>query len=240
MSKDTFYFSHDYNARNDIKIKRLISKHGYLGFGIFWAIVEDLYNNANALPTDYDCIAYEFRTDEKVVFSVINDFELFIVKDGFFGSVSIENRINERNAKSIKARESANLRWNKNKIDANALPTQSECNAIKESKVKDINNFNVGQAPTKSIDFEKLRLFINDATGRNFQVINKTVQGKYIARLKEGYSKDQIIKAVVNACKDKNHIENGFKYLTPEFFSRADKIEMHGSEQTNKPITFTK
>ena len=137
MAKDTFYFSHDYNTRNDIKIKKLISKHGYLGFGIFWAIVEDLYNNANALPTDYDCIAYELRTTEEVIKSIILDFELFVVKDGFFGSISIENRINERNAKSIKARESANLRWNKNKADANALPTQSECNAIKERKEKE-------------------------------------------------------------------------------------------------------
>ena len=39
--KNTFYFSHDYNARNDIKIKKLIAKHGYLGYGIFWAIIED-------------------------------------------------------------------------------------------------------------------------------------------------------------------------------------------------------
>ena len=44
MAKETFYFSHDYNARNDIKIKKLILKHGFCGYGIFWAIIEDLYN----------------------------------------------------------------------------------------------------------------------------------------------------------------------------------------------------
>lgn len=242
MAKDTFYFSHDYNSRNDIKIKKLIAKHGYLGFGIFWAIVEDLYNNANALPTDYDCIAYELRSTEEVIKSIINDFELFVIKDGFFGSMSIENRLNERNAKSLKARESANLRWSKVKFDANALQTQSDCNAIKESKVKESKDIYVEhkKLDQPKIDFDKLLKFINEATGRNFQVINQSVKNKYLARLKDGYTKDQIIKAVVNACKDKNHIENGFKYLTPEFFSRADKIEMHGSEQTNQPITFTK
>ena len=41
MPKDTFYFSHDYNARNDEKIKRLIRKHGMQGYGVFWSIVED-------------------------------------------------------------------------------------------------------------------------------------------------------------------------------------------------------
>jgi len=45
MPKDTYYFSHDYNCRNDEKIKRLLRKHGMCGYGIFWSIVEDLYNN---------------------------------------------------------------------------------------------------------------------------------------------------------------------------------------------------
>jgi len=137
--KDTFYFSHDYNARNDAKIKNLIRKHGINGYGIFWAIVEDLYNNANALPTDYESIAYDLRSDAETVKSIISDFDLFVFDGNNFGSVSIEKRLNERNEKSAKAKHSANLRWNKVKEDANALRTQSEGNAIKESKVKELN-----------------------------------------------------------------------------------------------------
>lgn len=136
--KDTFYFSHDYNSRNDIKIKKLMSKHNILGYGVFWAIIEDLYQNANALPTDYDSIAFDLRVDSNLVKSIINDFELFVIKDGFFGSESVERRLNERSEKSLKARESANNRWKKIKEDANALPTDSDCNAIKEKKRKDI------------------------------------------------------------------------------------------------------
>lgn len=137
MAKDTYYFSHDYNARNDSKIKRLLSKHGYLGYGLFWAIVEDLYNNANALPTDYDSIAFDLRTTTEIVISIINDFDLFCIETSEFGSASIERRLNERNEKSVKARESAFKRWNKVKENANALPTQSDSNAIKESKGKE-------------------------------------------------------------------------------------------------------
>lgn len=136
--KDTFYFSHDYNARNDIKIKRLIAKHNYLGYGLFWAIIEDLYNNANALPLDYDCIAFDLRADVETVKSIINDFDLFTQEDGFFGSLSIQKRLDERNTKSQKARESALNRWNKSERNANALQTQSDSNAIKERKVKEI------------------------------------------------------------------------------------------------------
>jgi hypothetical protein len=139
MAKDSsFYFSHDYNARNDAKIKKLLRTHGMLGYGIFWAIVEDLYNNANALHLDYESIAFDLRADYEVVKSVISDFELFEVKDVIFASTSVQRRLDQRNNKSIKARESANKRWKAEEINANALQTESEPNAIKERKGKEI------------------------------------------------------------------------------------------------------
>ena len=134
MPKDTFYFSHDYNARNDEKIKRLIRKHGMIGYGIFWSIVEDLYNNANALRTDYEGIAYDLRSDCDIVASVVNDFDLFIFNGDFFGSNSVQERLDQRNSKSESARKSASYRWE----NANALQTQSEGNAKKERKGKEI------------------------------------------------------------------------------------------------------
>lgn len=152
MAKDTFYFSHDYNARNDAKIKKLLSRHGYLGYGIFWAIIEDLYNNANALPLDCESIAFDLRTSENIVESIINDFDLFVIENDVFGSHSIQKRLEERDAKSIKARESAFKRWNKDSKDANALPTQSDCNAIKESKVNENKENNIDSRKLKFAD----------------------------------------------------------------------------------------
>lgn len=143
MKKDTFYFSHDYNTRTDSKIKRLIQRHGYLGYGIYWAIIEDLYNNANALPMDYDCIAFDLHTDSKTIESIIIDFELFVFNDGFFSSNSVERRLNERGEKSEKARLSANKRWEKKKEDATAMQPQCEGNAIKEKKGKESKDINI-------------------------------------------------------------------------------------------------
>ena len=145
--KETYYFTHDYNARSDSKIKNLIRRHQMLGYGIYWAIIEDLYQNANALPLDYEGIAFDLHTDKKIVESVINDFDLFVKDADSFGSLSVQRRLNERNEKSKKARLSALERWNKN---ANALPTQSDSNAIKESKEEekkeDEKKFNFSQA----------------------------------------------------------------------------------------------
>ena len=139
--KETYYFSHDYNSRSDEKIKLLIRKHGMLGYGIFWSIVENLYNNANALRTDYEGIAYDLRVDEVIAKSIINDFDLFVIENDSFGSISVERRINEKNAKSKTARKSAISRWEKHRHnadalnpDASALQEEIERNALKEEK----------------------------------------------------------------------------------------------------------
>jgi hypothetical protein len=105
--RDTYYFSHDYNTRTDSKIKRLIARHGMTGYGIYWAIVEDLYQNANALPTDYESIAFDMRTDIPTLTSIVNDFDLFRVDTNSFGSMSVQRRLDEREEKSTKARDSA-------------------------------------------------------------------------------------------------------------------------------------
>jgi uncharacterized phage protein (TIGR02220 family) len=89
-------------------------------------------------------------------------------------------------------------------------------------------------AKAEKIDFEKLIEFINKNTGRNFKVINKTVKGKYLARLKEGYSKQDILDAVSNSIKSDFHKGENFKYLTPEFFSRSETLDKY-SNVNNKP-----
>lgn len=131
---NSYYFSHDYSARSDFKIKKLLQKHGILGYGVFWAIVEELYLNANALPTDYDSIAYELRIDVSIIKSIINDFELFEIAGDYFGSLSVQRRIDEREKKSENARKSARIRWGNKEKNAIAMPTHNEGNAIKYIK----------------------------------------------------------------------------------------------------------
>lgn len=135
------YFPHDYNVRSNDKIKALVRKHGMVGYGVFWSIVEDLYNNANAMRLDCDGIAYDLRVDSEMVKSIIHDFGLFEIDGGLFGSLSVEKRLNERDSKSRKASESAHKRWNsvQSQCEGDATAMQSQCdrNAIKESKGKE-------------------------------------------------------------------------------------------------------
>jgi chemotaxis protein histidine kinase CheA len=162
MPKDTFYFPHDYNARANKHIKALLQKHGILGYGIWWAIVEDLYNNANALPTHYGSIAYDLRVDESVIKSVIEDFDLFIIDGNEFYSDNVQRRLDERNNKTVKAKESALKRWNKCERNANAMQSQSEGNAIKEKKGKEIKE-DISSIEQKKQKFtEGLKPFVDE------------------------------------------------------------------------------
>lgn len=186
--RDTYYFSHDYNARTDSKIKRLISRHGMAGYGIYWGIIEDLYQNANALPTDYESIAFDLRTDAETLKSIVNDFDLFQVDSDLFGSLSVQRRLDQREQKSSKARVSAYKRW---KNDANALPTQSERNAIKgkESKGKEKKEDNEANvSPEKDDNVIWVISILNQKAGTSFKPNAKATQRLINARIKEGYT----------------------------------------------------
>lgn len=178
---ESFYFSHNYNSRSDSKIKKLLHKHGLLGYGLYWAIIEDLYNNANALQLHYESIAYELRTEKNIVKSIIHDFDLFVIDGGYFSSNGVKRRLEQRNEKSIKASNSAKKRWNKGEVDANALRTQSEGNAIKEKKGKEIKIKEIINTNNFSQDFlVDWKIWI-EYKKTNHKFTYKTIESEQIA-----------------------------------------------------------
>ena len=86
----------------------------------------------------------------------------------------------------------------------------------------------------KSIDFDKFLLFFNETTGKKLRVINNKARTQINARLKDGYTKADLMNTVINCAKDKFHLDNELKYLTPEFISRADKIDMYSAKAEKK------
>lgn len=164
MAKDTFYFSHDYSARQDEKIKNLIRKHGMVGYGIFWSIIEDLYNNANALRTDYEGIGYDLRVDKKVAESIVSDFDLFVFNDDLFGSLSVQRRIEERDKKSQKARESAFRKWEIVRTQSERNANASKSDAIKERKGKERKEINTNYNDFVSMTEKEYQTLVTEIT----------------------------------------------------------------------------
>lgn len=111
--KETFYFSHDYHARSDPKIVKLIQKRWWEGYWIYWWIIEKLYEAEWSIEKDYELLAYEFRTTEDIIESIVTQFSLFSITDEFIESKSVNDRLAKRIEKSEKAKNNAMERWGK-------------------------------------------------------------------------------------------------------------------------------
>ena len=126
MAKDTYYFSHDYNARHDPKTNALKSDYGLEGYGRFWVIIEML-----AEQDDYKlkkkgwgikAIASECQCDTEQIKQFINDcineFELFEEDEEFFWSKSLNRRMKIKDEKLEQKRKAgkkgAQARWGSN------------------------------------------------------------------------------------------------------------------------------
>jgi hypothetical protein len=137
------YFSHDLKARNDRKMMRLMMVHGMEGIGVYWCIVEMLYEEQGRLMrTECERIAFELRVECSLVESVIADFDLFESDANAFWSASVDRRIQQQIQVSNGAKKAAAARWQKfegqviNQDNATAMRTHTERNANKEKKSK--------------------------------------------------------------------------------------------------------
>jgi uncharacterized protein YdaU (DUF1376 family) len=117
MKKNTPYFSHDSNARNDEKMLAVRMKLGAEGYGIYFMILERLRDEADYMSAkDYNVLAFDFRVSADKVKSIINDFGLFsFTEDGTrFYSESLNERMspleNLREQRVLAGKKSAEKR----------------------------------------------------------------------------------------------------------------------------------
>lgn len=154
--KKTYYFQHDYNARNDPKLQAIMIKYGLAGIGAFWCIVEMLYEQDGTLPiTSIPSIAFILHADEEMLKNIVFKMDLFECNKKFFWSKSVRKRLGIINEISDIRRKAAEKRWKSSKKsdansmqmqcksnakaqnnDANAMQTECKCNAIKEKEIK--------------------------------------------------------------------------------------------------------
>ena len=155
--KKTYYFQHDYNARNDPKLQAVMIKYGLAGIGAFWCIVEMLYEQDGTLPiTSISSIAYTLHADEEMLKNIVCKMDLFECNKKIFWSRSVRKRLGLINEISDIRRKAAEKRWKSSKKsdanamqmqcksnakaqnnDANAMQTECKCNAIKGKGIKE-------------------------------------------------------------------------------------------------------
>ncbi len=103
--------------------------------------------------------------------------------------------------------------------------------------VNDINNNNT-QNTKVLVDWKKLLNTFNEITGKQCRVVNTKTKNQLKARLKEGYTKEDIVHAIKTCFKEDYHVETNHKHLTLEFITRADKLDKYVNI-TEKKVTPT-
>ncbi|WP_151947682.1 DUF4373 domain-containing protein [Aliarcobacter butzleri] len=94
--KETCYFSHDANAKDDFKVMLLIEELGLEGYGIFWVLIETLREQQNyKYPLRLlSVLARKYNTTLAKLEVVVKNYHLFVIEDDcFFYSSSLNRRM---------------------------------------------------------------------------------------------------------------------------------------------------
>jgi len=119
-------------------------------------------------------------------------------------------------------------------------PTLNDNDSDNDSNKDNKDNTTDGSGISdKSLNLLEFVTKFNDVRKSKFSHKNEKLANQLNARLKEGFTIDQIVSATKNAMREKYHIENRYRHLTPEFMLRQDKLEKYldiTSAPNEKPI----
>lgn len=215
MAKNTNYFTHDYNARNDNKLVKLKQCVGMSGVGIYWCLVEMLFEQGGKIKiSDLEIIAKELKEKRAKVEKVVMNFELFEMNFEFLWSNSVNERLKLRKEKSDKARESVNYRHQK-VTNVNHTVTQSKVNESKDKvNVKEEiidKEIPVVRFETFKIGEQVIPGKVSDWIKKNFQ----TFLEQWEMKNKDPAPVDIFSRMDVDFSgyhfRDTNHVQNTFK-----------------------------
>jgi len=133
------------------------------------------------------------------------------------------------------------LELQKNKVatlsppDNYPIATQSQIVAEKRREEESREDKNINSVNT--INWDGLLNFFNETFSKNARVFETATKNKYKARLRSGYTKEDIINAMKTVKNNKHHLENNYQYCTLEFFSRSATLEKYSTKSEKKAVT---
>lgn len=143
--KDTYWFKHDSNAKDDFKCMLLIEQLGCAGYGIFWILVETLREQKDYKYPIYllSALARKYNTTQAKMETVVNNYKLFeIDKENLFFSHSFNRRMENldkiKEQRRIAGKKSGESRKNK-LIEQKVNKCSSKVKRLEKNKVEKIN-----------------------------------------------------------------------------------------------------
>lgn len=158
MSKETFWFRHDYDAADDDKTMVMIEQLGLEGYGIYWVLIEKLRGRKDyRMPFSIiPSLARRYMTTPEKMKTVIMQYGLFQYDDeGFFYSESLIRRMNAldevKQRRAIAGKKAVEARWLKEK-DTKRIANEYE------SYSNDITNEQQTNTDAIRLDTDKIRI----------------------------------------------------------------------------------
>jgi len=233
MAKDLPYFKFYCSEWSDGDI----TLESYETQGLFINICA--YYWSNECIVSYDKLLKKFRGSESIIKELIN-LQIIKLNDINVNISFLDEQLFEREVKSQKSSiagrisaEKKKLAKIKQEVNENSTDveimfneTSTESQPLREEKRREEKR-NINS--NLKIDWEKLLFQFNSITGKESKVVNSKTKNAIIARLKEGYEKQDLVNAIQNCFNDPYHKETNHKYLTLEFISRADKMEKYST-----------
>jgi hypothetical protein len=142
MKDNRFYFQHDNTSFSDEKVLDLRSNLGIEGYGIYWALIELLHQNGGKMQMLSKRLAFALQVDDKKILSVINDYNLFEIDDGFFYSKRLLEQIQYRaeivEKRRVAGKSSASVQQMLNKKTHKGKERKGKESITKQIKEKEI------------------------------------------------------------------------------------------------------
>lgn len=124
----------------------------------------------------------------------------------------------------------------RSKNEANeAIASKTKQNEANEAVSVNGNVSVINNIPdsVEKIDWDMLIFVFNKIFGAKARLINDDTKRKFKARIKSGWTKDEIKNAMMVVRKDPYHVETNFKYVTLEYFSRDKTLQLHAHKDAN-------
>lgn len=248
MAKETYYFSHDSNARNDEKILMLRAEHGWQGYGLYWALLEMMFEAKETCLSHAKVkgIAISYNVDITLLQSVINtcEAERLFVSDGVvFWSDSLRDRkqkfLELRQQRADAGKKGMAKRWGSDNgviTKNNGVITEvgsviTKNNKVKESKEKEKKEKEKKENESKDDD-SPTTITLSDAIktfNQNIHLITPLEAEKLEAYIEDGFDATVITyaiqKAVMSNARNMAYIDDILKKLRTANIMTMEAVE---------------
>ena len=185
MTKETFWFRHDYDAADDDRTMVMIEQLGLEGYGIYWVLIEKLRGRKDyKMPFSIiPSLARRYMTTPEKMKTVIMQYGLFQYDDeGFFYSESLIRRMNAleelKQRRAIAGKKAVEARWSKEK-DTKCIANEYE------SYTNRIANEQQTNTDAIRLDTDKIRIDKNRIDKSKEE--NKEIEDKSSTKKKKEY-----------------------------------------------------